>query len=60
MKAIKKRIIGLVGIIAIAAVAAVAAPVASNETEAGGQQVSNKVRHELVTTIWPTGLKETP
>ena len=49
MKAIKKRIIGLVAIIAIAAVAAVAAPVASNEAGAGEQQVSNKVRHELVT-----------
>jgi hyperosmotically inducible protein len=49
MKVIKNRIIGLVAIIAIAAVAAIAAPVASNESGAGEQQVSKKVRHELVT-----------
>jgi hyperosmotically inducible protein len=49
MKAIKKRIIGVVAIMAIAVVAAISAPVASNETGAGEQQVAKKVRHELVT-----------
>jgi len=49
MKVIKNRIIGLVAVVALTAVATIAAPAASKESASGEQQVSNKVRHELVT-----------
>ncbi|MDQ3820358.1 MAG: BON domain-containing protein [Acidobacteriota bacterium] len=44
-----KKIMALVAVFVIAATVTIAAPAASNEGEVSEQQVSQKVRHELVT-----------
>jgi hyperosmotically inducible protein len=49
MRTIKKGILAIAAGIAIAASAAIAAPVTSGQPELGDQQVSKKVRKELVT-----------
>jgi hyperosmotically inducible protein len=49
MRTIKKGILGLVAILAIASSAVFAAPVTNGQPESGDQQVSQKVRKELVT-----------
>ena len=52
MKTIKKKIIALVAVFAFAASAATAAPVATEAQGFDAQQVSKKVRKELVTLPW--------
>lgn len=49
MRTIRKGIIAIGAVLVLTASAAIAAPVTSNQPETGGQQVSEKVRHELVT-----------
>ena len=52
MKTIKNRIIALVAVLAIASSAAVAAPVTTEAQSFDAQQVSKKIRKELVTLPW--------
>ena len=49
MRTIKEKIIALVAVLMLAATVTIAAPAASNNSGLDEQQVSQKVRHELVT-----------
>jgi hyperosmotically inducible protein len=52
MKTVRNRIIALVAVVAFAASAALAAPAATEVQRPEAQQVSKKVRRELVTLPW--------